>query len=244
MNIPSMQEWLKNNPGKGINAYYKKFPKQPKSTQNKTQMWVPRPPVVEPPPVVVPPPPVIKQQPIVQTPPPPPRVIYQPPPQQPIYQHIPQKKKTSVDLGTLFSSILVIGAFFLPWLDTQLLTLFDLDIVGTTGQKLPDILGKIYEGKGLPDYQLMSIFVIPVGAAIVLLSESLRFWLGRALGQIIVICALVYWTSFLMQLITYTSIEKTVELDMMQIFSLGFYLSVLGGLYYSLDLLRGIFGGR
>lgn len=78
-NIPKLNEWLKENPGKGVNDYFKTFP-----SANKGKSNAPMPEIT--------------------------------PFKGPMNQHQKQKEQ---DLLVVVFSLVVIIAFFLPWLDTK-----------------------------------------------------------------------------------------------------------------------------
>lgn len=144
--------------------------------------------------------------------------------------HSRTSKKEIVDIGSIIVSIMILVAFFLPWIDVKILGMFDL--VNSNGFDLPKILEKTYQG--FPNRTLNTIYVIPVGAFIAMVAETQKSWV-KPVAQIVVVFITVYWFLILKQLIYYYGAQLGIQIDPLKFFSFGIYLTVLGCLYYIWD---------
>ncbi|MGK0391548.1 MAG: hypothetical protein ACI94Y_004315 [Maribacter sp.] len=215
-NKPSLQEYLSTNPDKGLNDYFKKYG--------------------EPEPVI-PPQPEPELIPEVQ-----PVAVDNTYVEQPrSYIATTNKVKPKIGIINIFASILVIAAFFIPWMDmTQFKEAGELEIV--TGMDMYMVFN-LFNLESFTDISNYTIYLIPLGAIIALIGELLRNWAIRSMGQILTICFGSYWVYKIYHLFSHTEIHAE-ELVLMDYLQYGFFIMVLGVVFYFVDIMRTTFGNR
>ncbi len=228
MKKPTLQEYLRNNPSKGLNDYYNEFGEPENTFQNKSYNNPPPPP----------PPPVQQQQ---------PQNNYNNPAYNNPVTNDPnalydweKKKKTTISFVAIIAALLIIASMFLPWLDlTEVKKLKDLEIIN--GYGLSASIFSLLQEEDSMIYK--TIFAIPIGAIIALIGEFTRNWMIRSLGQVVVVAFGLYWIYLL-----YSSYNITVEeykleaFEMTQYFQYGVYMVLGGILLFFIEIGRTMFG--
>ena len=145
-------------------------------------------------------------------------------------------EKEPIDIGSILVSLMIIVAFFLPWIDIKLLGMFSFGKI--SGFKLPNILEGAYLGS--PPSDVKSIYLIPICAFFAIVAETRKSRL-KPVVQVIAILIAIYWFYQIKQLITYLGYQLGVQLDPLKFFSFGIHLTFLGCIFYAYDVIREFF---
>jgi hypothetical protein len=220
-NKPTLKEFLRNNPGKGLNDYYKEYGDIKDSRPLTIQPVPPPPPQKKPKSEVVH---VVDRSDEFPPPPPPP-------------------KRPGLDAITIVAAMMVIVAFFLPWINVSEFKAFKDLAVYIPGYELFDSMGLLYESPPPPLFY--TIYLIPAGGLITLLGELVRSWVIRIMGQVLVVSFSIYWAFEIHQIFLYAQEAlKMEDLQLLKFLHYGFYLSCFGAVLLFIDLLRTLFGNR
>ncbi len=230
---PSLQEYLKNNPSKGLNDYYEEYghietppPVEPQYTPPQQQY--------------TPPPPQQQQQ-------------YIPPTQQqPVYHDAansylppPKKKKdSSISPISIIGGLLVLAGIALPWISVETLPKLFEKITTINGYQMPDSITKIFDVSSSLIYQ--SIYMIPLGGLLAILGEFTRNWALRIFGQVLVVCFGIYWIYTLMSSHGHiTDMKeglKVKDLELFKYLQYGTYITLGGIFFFCIEIIRTMFG--
>ncbi len=81
----------------------------------------------------------------------------------------PKATKEETDYLLIFASILIIVAFFLPWVNIKIL---GLNLVNSSGADIPKVLKHIYKDAPQIERFVKAVYLIPFGAFLVLLGVT------------------------------------------------------------------------
>lgn len=224
-NKPSLQEYLRSNPGKGLNDYFKKYG----DPEPQVQPEPVNPPQPEPEPTPEIQPPAIDNTYVEQQP--------------RSYITAPSKDKSKIDVINIIASVLVIVSFFLPWMDmTGFKHTEDLEKATVTGMDMYTLF-KLFNLESFSALSNYTIYLVAVGAIIALIGELMRNWAVRIIGQILTICFGFYWIYKIYYLFSHTEIHAA-DLVLTDYLQYGFFIMALGVILYFVDIMRTTFGNR
>ncbi len=247
-NKPTLKEYLKNNPGKGLNDYFLEWGQDPE----------PKHPEYHPPEEYKAPPP---------PPPPPPKPE---PPKEPILEQYQQKQpfnqnrqavqqdntfvntqpksylaptksgKAKISILSILGASLVIAAIFLPWISVEGIKGFKgITMVG--GMEMPDTIEKLMGYAHSLIYH--TIYAIPAGGVIALLGEISRNWVLRILGQVIAVAFGIFWIFTLYSShVHITTGLKMEDLELFKYLQYGTFMMVGGISLFFIDMIKIMFG--
>lgn len=211
---PSLQEYLKNNPGKGLNDYFEAYG-QPEETTIST------------------PPPVEENiQPQQDN-----TYVEQPR----SYIDPTNAKKAKIDILNIIASLAIIAGFFLPWLNIEGFQNAE-EFTLVSGMDIYSIFNN-YKFEAFSDQSYYTIYLIPVGAITALIGELLRNWAVRIIGQMLAISFGFYWMYKFYYLFEKAEIRPE-EMVLMDFIQYGFLIVLAGVIMYLVDIIRTTFGSQ
>jgi hypothetical protein len=143
-------------------------------------------------------------------------------------------EKKATDPLLVITSVTIIIAFFLPWIEIRLLGM--IDIVKSNGYNLPELL-QTY-GSRIPTFL---IYAIPAGAIIALISELFGWTITKIAGQVMTIVWAIYWFFMLKQIVEASGNSLGIRMEPTRYFSIGIWITLLGTFYFTYDLLKVFF---
>lgn len=217
---PSLQEFLSNNPEKGVNDYFKAYGH-----------------IEEAP----------KVQPVVTTPQPKPiqniaqdnTLVVQP---RSYIKDSSSKDKAKIDFLNIIASIAAVAAFFLPWINIEGFEKVEEEITIVNGIDMYSIFNA-FSFEVFSDLSYYTIYFIPLGAIIALIGELMRNWAIRIIGQMLSISFACYWGYKIYYLFAKAEIRPE-EMESLDFVQYGFMILAVGILLYFVDIMRTTFGNN
>lgn len=151
---------------------------------------------------------------------------------------IKSSTKVATDFILILASILIIVAFFLPWINIKLL---NINFVNSSGSDLPDILKYIYKESPQMDRFVKAIYLIPIGAFLVLMGEAAKIFSLKAVGEVFVVLLSFGWFYTLYAMFNYAIDQYGLSISIANFYTIGMYLTLAGSLYYLFDIMKGFF---
>ena len=144
----------------------------------------------------------------------------------------------SYDILLILASILIIVAFFLPWINIKLLS---LDLVNSSGSEVPNILKYGYPDNTHLERFGKAIYLIPIGALLVIIGEASKSFFLKATGSalVLIISSISFYALYAMY---NNAIDQFgISASITNFYALGIYLTLAGSLYYLFDIIKGFF---
>ena len=143
------------------------------------------------------------------------------------------KKGKSLDILLIFSSIAIVAGFFLPWINVSF---FKIGLQIISGKELPNHISNIYAE--LPPDFTKTIYIIPIGAFLVLVGETLRVWQLKAFFEVLVCISFGYWLYTFHTIFNQSMSKWGVEIDLTSYYEMGIIITMVGVIYYVISILR------
>lgn len=148
------------------------------------------------------------------------------------------KSSKPTDLILILASILIIVAFFLPWINIKILS---LNLVSSSGSDLPNILSFVYPDSPQIERFGKIIYLIPIGALLVLVGEASKTFFLKAIGSVSVLITSSIWFYTLYSMFNYAIDQFGLSVSITNFYTIGMYLTLAGSLYYLFDILKSFF---
>lgn len=146
--------------------------------------------------------------------------------------------KKEIDYLLILASILIIIAFFLPWVNINLLS---INLVNSSGSDMPDILRFVYKDTPQIGRFVKAVYLIPIGAFLVLFGETARIFSLKAIGEVMVFMLSIAWFYALYAMFNFSIQEFGISISIGNFYAIGMYLTLAGSLYYFVDIIKGFF---